>query len=172
MNGEWKTPQIILPSTNGFNANIQNPLPGYLDNNNNNTNVIYNTYNVDSIKGIVENNEVNNLLFSNVNINTIQQTIRYKIYKQTNNIIEYPSKDNLFIIMRSILLQYGNLHATDPYIEIKRLNELIINECVRKIRNEMLNYSHYINDINKPVMPMELPQYVNKNNFTFDMTNI
>ena len=171
MNGEWKTPQIILPSTNGFNANIQNPLPGYLDNNNN-TNVIYNTYNVDSIKGIVENNEVNNLLFSDVNINTIQQTIRYKIYKQTNNIIEYPSKDNLFIIMRSILLQYGNLHAIDPYIEIKRLNELIINECVEKIRNEMLNYSHYINDIDKPVMPMELPQYVNKNNFTFDMTNI
>lgn len=140
--------------------------------NNNNQKIIYNTYQSDSIKGIVECNSVSDIFFSFQNIEAIQESIKYYVYKNIQQRISNQSEEELMIIMRSFLLQYGNLHTNDPISEVKRLNEKVIEFSVNKIINQISMYLKYRNDINKNYVPIDHPQYVNKNNFTYDMTNI
>ena len=60
-----------------------------------------------SLKGIVEQSKISEIYFSEENIDVIQQTIRFQIFKRTNKIISKQSNNELIIVMRSIFLQYG-----------------------------------------------------------------
>jgi len=130
--------------------------------------VIFNTEKQDSIKGILEDSDVNRIFFSKANIEALQQLIRYRVYQSNNEaIISIQSEEQLFIIMRSILLQYGNMVTPEPVEEVKRLNKI-----TNKVNSEVAGYVGYIVDLEKNVELMPHPEYLNKNNFTYDMTNI
>ena len=49
------------------------------------------------------------------NINIIQDTIRYRVYSNTQQTISRQSENELAIIMRSILLQFGNFKNKREY---------------------------------------------------------
>lgn len=135
--------------------------------------VIFNTEKQDSIKGILENSDVNRIFFSKANIEALQQLIRYRVYQSNNEaIISIQSEEQLFIIMRSILLQYGNMVTPEPVEEVKRLNNILVNKITNKMNSEVAGYVGYIVDLEKNVDLMPRPEYLNKNNFTYDMTNI
>jgi hypothetical protein len=135
--------------------------------------VIFNTEKQDSIKGILEDSDVNRIFFSKANIEALQQLIRYRVYQSNNEaIISIQSEEQLFIIMRSILLQYGNMVTPEPVEEVKRLNNILVNKITNKMNSEVAGYVGYIVDLEKNVDLMPRPEYLNKNNFTYDMTNI
>jgi hypothetical protein len=135
--------------------------------------VIFNTEKQDSIKGILEDSDVNRIFFSKANIEALQQLIRYRVYQSNNEaIISIQSEEQLFIIMRSILLQYGNMVTPEPVEEVKRLNNILVNKITNKMNSEVAGYVGYIVDLEKNVELMPRPEYLNKNNFTYDMTNI
>jgi hypothetical protein len=135
--------------------------------------VIFNTEKQDSIKGILEDSDVNRIFFSKANIEALQQLIRYRVYQSNNEaIISIQSEEQLFIIMRSILLQYGNMVTPEPVKEVKRLNNILVNKITNKMNSEVAGYVGYIVDLEKNVELMPRPEYLNKNNFTYDMTNI
>jgi hypothetical protein len=135
--------------------------------------VIFNTEKQDSIKGILEDSDVNRIFFSKANIEALQQLIRYRVYQSNNEaIISIQSEEQLFIIMRSILLQYGNMVTPEPVEEVKRLNNILVNKITNKVNSEVAGYVGYIVDLEKNVELMPHPEYLNKNNFTYDMTNI
>lgn len=135
--------------------------------------VIFNTEKQDSIKGILEDSDVNRIFFSKANIEALQQLIRYRVYQSNNEaIISIQSEEQLFIIMRSILLQYGNMVTPEPIEEVKRLNNILVNKITNKMNSEVAGYVGYIVDLEKNVELMPRPEYLNKNNFTYDMTNI
>lgn len=135
--------------------------------------VIFRTEKEDSVKGILEQSDVNKIFFSKANIDALQQMIRYNVYKTNNNaIISLQSEEELFIIMRSILLQYGNMVTPEPIEEVKRLNKILVDKITNKMNSEVAGYVGYIVDMEKLPEPIQLPEYLNKNNFTYDMTNI
>lgn len=135
--------------------------------------IIFNTEKQDSIKGILEDSDVNRIFFSKANIEALQQLIRYRVYQSNNEaIISIQSEEQLFIIMRSILLQYGNMVTPEPVEEVKRLNNILVNKITNKMNSEVAGYVGYIVDLEKNVELMPRPEYLNKNNFTYDMTNI
>lgn len=135
--------------------------------------IIFNTEKQDSIKGILEDSDVNRIFFSKANIEALQQLIRYRVYQSNNEaIISIQSEEQLFIIMRSILLQYGNMVTPEPVEEVKRLNNILVNKITNKMNSEVAGYVGYIVDLEKNVDLMPRPEYLNKNNFTYDMTNI
>jgi len=135
--------------------------------------IIIDTQSTDSVKGILEENNLTRLFFSPQNIEAIQRMIRYYVHKLTNGqIVSKQSPDELFVIMRSILLQYGNFLSSGIINEIKRLNSKVVNICVEKVSIEVDQYNHYINDLEKLPVPLENPHYVNKNNFTYDISNL
>ena len=105
------------------------------------------------------------LFFSNENLHQIQNVIKLLVFKYTNKIIDNQSKEELLIIMRSIYLEYFHqpidynetldeqtkkVAITQTQIEVKRLNELVINEIIPKIISELQQYFDYIRDASKP----------------------
>ena len=128
-----------------------------------------------SLKGIVEQSKISEIFFSEENIDVIQQTIRFQIFKRTNKIISKQSNNELIIVMRSIFLQYGDSGPTNDDVvreNIKKLNARVITYCVNNISNQLEQHELYIDNINNLPVPLENPAYENKQNYTYDTTNI
>ena len=127
-----------------------------------------------SIKGIVETTALSDLFFSEMNQEALQKSIRYKVYEATGQIISEQSKNSLYIIMRSILLQYGNFRVSTANIieEIRDLNQRVIDYCVENVSSNVQQYLGYIKDLEKLPVPMDRPVYHNKQNYTHDISNL
>ena len=71
---------------------------------------------------------MNNIFFSDMNVKVLNDAIRHGVYQRTNNVIDKQSGNELYIVMRSIMLQYANFQATSENIidEIQRLNIKVI----------------------------------------------
>ena len=104
-----------------------------------------------SIKGILEENSLNSLFFSDTNMKVIQDTLRYRVYKNTNQVISPQSQNDLYIIMRSIMLQYANFRIGIDNIveEIKRLNEKVLEYSVENVSSNVKQHQGYIEDLSK-----------------------
>ena len=46
-----------------------------------------------------------------MNVKVIQDTLRRRVYQNTDQVISEQSSNDLFIIMRSIMLQYANFRV-------------------------------------------------------------
>lgn len=158
-------------TNNGLVSNINitrdNPLPPE-------TSLVIKKDNVEtSIKGILEDNSINDIFFSDMNTKAIQDTVRYKVSKNTGEVIARQSDNELYIIMRSIMLQFANFRVgIDEIIdEIKRLNQRVIDYAVDNISSNVQQHKGYIDKLSKLPIPLDLPVYHNKNNFTYDISN-
>jgi len=137
-------------------------------------NVIHKLSASDLLKGIQEINHISNIFFSDTNIKAVHQAIKSNIKKTTGTSIDNQLNNSLFIIMRSIYLQYSkNIQSNDVLAEIKYLNKLVINYSVEKITTELVAYNRYLQDINNLPIPMGNPEANNEwRQYTYDMTNI
>ena len=104
----------------------------------------------------------------------IQSTIRYNIYKDTQQIIDRQSPTELSVVMRSIFLQYGNAVVSSDNIvnEIQKLNDMVVEFCVGQISTQLKQYNGYLDKLTTLPVPLEHPKYLNKNNFTYDSSNL
>ena len=134
--------------------------------------IIFNTDKSDALKGILEETSVSNIFFSPENVKAIQNSIRYYIYKLSGLAISNQSHDQLHILMRSILLQFGNLVTPQPVVEVKRLNQKVVDKCTQNILTEIKQYTGYLEDLQSLPIPLDNPHYANKTNFTYDSANL
>ena len=111
--------------------------------------IIFNTDKSDALKGIVEETAVSNIFFSPENVKAIQESIRYYIYKLSGMAISNQSQDQLHILLRSLILQYGNIDTQKPVAEVKRLNQKVVDKCTQNILVEIKQYTGYIEDLQK-----------------------
>lgn len=127
-----------------------------------------------SVKGIVEKTAVSDVFFSDMNTDIIQKSIRYGVNQRTGKIVARQSDNTIYIIMRSILLQYANFRVgvADLAEEIRGLNSRVVEYCVDNISSNVQQYVGYIKDLEKLPVPMDRPVYHNKNNFTYDISNL
>lgn len=126
-----------------------------------------------SIKGLVEYNALNDVYFSDINQKVLQDTLAYRVYQNTNEYIGKQSENELFIVMRSILLQFANFRVSTEnlYEEVKRLNEKVINYCVENVSSNVLQHQGYRKDLEKLPIPIDRPidPYGDKG-YTFDLS--
>jgi hypothetical protein len=127
-----------------------------------------------SIKGILEQNSINDIFFGEMNMDVLQGTIRYKVHENTSMVISNQSENEIYIIMRSIMLQYANFRVGIDEIgdEIKRLNAMVIDYCVGNISSNVLQHKGYVDDIGTLRQPFDRPTYTLNKNYTYDMSNI
>ena len=127
-----------------------------------------------SIKGIHESSGVSEAYFSRENIATIQGTIRFEVHKRTNKVIDKQSEQELNIVMRSIYLQHGNpvVSSNNIVSEIQKLNEMVVDFCVDQITVQVKQYEGYIKKLSNLPVPLDRPKYLNKQNYTYDMSNL
>jgi hypothetical protein len=109
-----------------------------------------------------------------MNIDAIQKTLRYHIYKLTQKEIAYQSETDLFIIMRSMYLQYANsfVHKDELVDSVRKLNEKVIDYSVPNVKDQLDQHDGYMKKISNAPVPLEHPQYVNKQNYTYDTSNL
>lgn len=136
--------------------------------------VIDNDNQSSSVKGIVEQTALSDIFFSDMNMDIIQQSVRYNVYKNTNKVIAKQSENTLYIIMRSIMLQYGNFQTsvTNLIEEIQNLNEMVVKYSSENVTSNVQQYFSYLNDIQRLPQPIERPIYNNKDNYTYDISNL
>ena len=134
---------------------------------------IFNTNMEYSLKGIIQDTPLSNLFFSNMNINVIQMTIRYQINKKADKKIAYQSEQELFIIMRSIYLQYANsvVNSAQIFQNIHTLNKMVVDYSVEKIMEQLNQYDGYLQKISSAPTPLEHPKQT-RTSYTYDMSNI
>ena len=137
-------------------------------------NVIFQNYGQYSLKGIIEETPLSQIFFSEMNMNVLQKAIRFNVNKKTNEIIDYQSTNELFTIMRSIFLQEGDagVYSKDIAKHIRKLNGLVIEFAVHQISNQVSQHKEYLTKISTLPVPLKNPIYDNKQNFTFDISNL
>ena len=136
--------------------------------------ILFNNRRMYSLKGIIQETPMSNLFFSDMNIDVIQMTIRYQIFKGKNKNIGYQSENELFTIMRSIYLQYANSVLTSDKMlsNLKTLNKSVVDYSVGNIGEQLDQYDAYLEKISSAPVPMDRPQVSNTDSWTYDMSNI
>jgi len=114
-------------------------------------------YHREAIVGSITVNPVNDLFFSELNINTLQDAIRYRIYTETNGkyTIGRQSDQELKAVMRSIYFQYSVNQNTNCVGQVKVLNSYVLDWCVQDILSNLLQYQKYKIDISTLPVPLD-----------------
>jgi hypothetical protein len=125
-------------------------------------NIELNNFNSDTIKGNLSSNCLNDLFFSDLNIEALQLGMKNKIAEETNgkHIIGPQSEIELKIVMRSIYLQYGRNLNEDIVLQVKDLNKKVLDYCVPKILIGIEQYKNYVIDASNIHIPLDRSENV------------
>ena len=137
-------------------------------------NVLFNNNSSSLIKGLREETPLSDEFFSDKNIQGLQNTIRFNIYKKTNKVIDNQSSNELITIMRSIFLQFSDssINSIDFISHVLKLNQKVIDFSVDQINTQITQYDGYIKKLTTLPTPIDRPQKVDNNVFTYDMSNL
>jgi hypothetical protein len=128
-----------------------------------------------AVKGIVEETALSKYFFSSENTNGLQQTIRYMVYQKTDEVIDYQSPQELYVVMRSVLLQHANFKVSSKELlnEIHKLNKIVSVYCVNEVSSNVVQYKGYIRDVEKLPTPIDRPSFneSGSRNRSHDMSN-
>ena len=115
------------------------------------------TYTTEAIYGQITSTQLSDLFFSEMNIEALQQGIRYRIFVETNGkyTIGRQSDQELKIVMRSIYFQYAKNLSTDCVSQVQELNSRVLNWCVPEIKSNLLQYETYRKDASTLPMPLD-----------------
>ncbi len=129
-----------------------------------NSNQTQNT-DVSIISNIVVPNALSRTFFSNDNVERLQLQIIDGVYKSCQKKISRQSYQELQIIMKSIYLQYGRNLPYDIESQVQTLNKYVVDECIRIIVPNVLQYDKYIADITSPIPIMPRSQNVSNKGY-------
>jgi hypothetical protein len=114
------------------------------------------------LEGILEENILAQVYFSEGNVQIVQNGLRAGVYQMSGEkklVVPPQNIDNLKIIMRSVYLQYGQFNESDSVTaQVERLNGIVLDYAVQNVYNEAIGYLKYCQDQSSLVMPMERPQ--------------
>ena len=110
------------------------------------------------IEHSINQNDLNSLFFSDLNIKALQEGIRYSIFVKTQKTIDNQSERELRVIMRSIYLQYGRNMVNNILSQVKELNKKVLDYVIPKIIVEINQYQTYLQDASALPIPMNRGQ--------------
>jgi len=133
----------------------------------------YDNYNEYSLKGIQESSPMSVIFFSDSNVEALQKTIRFEVYKTKQKVISEQSPNELYTVMRSIYLQNANSRSsTNKFMEhLQLLNKLVVDYCIQNVLDQLVQYEGYLLKITNLPQPMTRPQYSPNKNTTYDISN-
>jgi len=119
----------------------------------------------DALTGESEWNTIADGYFSATNIQSIQDALKSGVHQVSGGkfSIAPQNVDFLKIFMRNIYLQnveYNMLETAQ--VQIDRLNQMVLNQLIPKLHAESIGYFKYLQDQSSLVVPMDLPQKVDR----------
>ena len=113
----------------------------------------------EALQGNWKDSPLSLAFFSKENIAMIQNGIRKGVYEKSKGqyLVGNQSVDVLKVIMRSTFLQYSaNMPDKIPQ-QIKALNDIVLDYCVKQVYGEAQGYQQYLYDASTLVVPLERP---------------
>ena len=99
-------------------------------------------------------------------IQIIQNGIRATVYRASaqQHLISEQNPDTLFVIMKSVYANHGLNQNTNITKQVEHLNNLVVEDCTKRIMGEIRGYMNYRRDISTLVKPIDRPKstYVDK----------
>jgi hypothetical protein len=143
-----------LVKNNMFKYNVQHPL--YEE-----KTKIPNRFRSEAVGSIYEYNPVQELFFSDKNIELLQRLIAYHVNIQSSGNLKIGRQDDmqLKIIMKSIYLEYSKNRSDNIAQQVKELNAHLLDYCVANIITNAKQYQRYKNDVSTLPIPIENPKY-------------
>jgi len=129
----------------------------FTENNNNNDNaketILY---------GTLTRSKLSDTFFSNINMQSLQNMIRYQVYIVSNNEykISEQSPNELLVIMRAVYLQFAKHLPYNIKGQVIELNKQVVDYILPKIISEIKQYIHYVRQLETLPNPLELPKNV------------
>lgn len=109
--------------------------------------------------GQLECNLLNQVFFSQENIDLIQEQIRYQVWNASERkfVIGRQSDTELELIMRSMYFQYGKNIPYNIKEQVIELNDLVVQDCVPKILSQVEQHIGYLFDASTNPVPLSHP---------------
>ena len=107
--------------------------------------------------------EVADLFFNGENWKRIQKQIKDAVWKETKGkfILKADQhRERLYPVLQSVYEENAEFRTTRPVREVKRLNVLVVKEIMPGILDSLIGYYRYLEDVNKPIEPLDRPMYV------------
>jgi hypothetical protein len=124
----------------------------------------------DPLMGIQERTPLSTLFFHPKNIETIQAELQYRVYKKTKIRVGRQSDKELKIVMRSVYLQESVNQSRNIQDQISKLNESVLDYCVKNTVSNALQHKQYMQDASTLPVPMSHPVgTAGRNRFTFSL---
>jgi hypothetical protein len=119
-----------------------------------------NSYEGTTLENGLETTSVSKLFFSNRNKEYLHKKIIDEVFIRSNNThtITRQSDLHLLIIMRSIYLQYGLNAFCDIEEQVKKLDEIVVKECVSRVLVELEQRMKYNDFVSKTPEQIPLPK--------------
>jgi len=119
----------------------------------------------EALCNVFENNALSQVFFSAENIQIVQNGLRAGVYKMSGDkqlIISPQNIDTLKTIMRHMFIQYAQFLPDQIPKQIERLNMTVWEYAVPSVYAEAMGYLKYLQDTSSLVVPIELPQQVDR----------
>ena len=125
----------------------------------------------DALCGTWIDNPLSLVYFSKQNIEILQNAIKKGVYDKSNQqyIIGQQNCDELKIIMRSIYLQNSNNLPYNITNQVNKLNNLVLEYCIKQIYNEAVSYMKYKRDASTMYVVPNLPTNTSNKNNTLEL---
>jgi len=113
----------------------------------------------DALQGNWTDSPLSLAYFSKENIMMLQNGIRKGVYDKSKGqyLVGNQSEDVLKVIMRSTFLQYSANMLDKITDQIKSLNKIVLDYCIKQVYGEAQGYQQYLYDASTLVVPIELP---------------
>jgi len=117
-----------------------------------------------------EASPVSELFFSRDNFAALQHGLRYRVWVETREVISEQPETELLVVMRSIYLQYSRNEAFEVVQQVRELNALVLDYCVRVVVAEVGVNLQYRKDISTLPVPLDrAPLATTKGSRTLEM---
>lgn len=104
--------------------------------------------------------EVSRLFFSDLNVDVIQTAIIDTVKQITGKEISRQSDSELFLIMRSIYLQYARNDPNNFVPEVRSLNTRVVEYCIDVVVANLSQYLRYIQEVGRVPVPQERGAFI------------
>ena len=113
----------------------------------------------EALKHIQVKTRLSLVYFSRENMNRLQEMIRYNVWVKSDKkfVIDKQSTTELGLVMRAIYLQHAKNLDCKITEQVQELNDMVVNFCVPKIINEVIQYQGYIRQLEYLPIPQDRP---------------
>lgn len=98
---------------------------------------------------------LNNLFFSEFNINILQRAIREDFKNKTGLAIDYQANSDLVAIMRVVFINNAGDHFSNVRQQVRAMNERVISTASGQIKTGVAQYLAYRESISGPMVPLD-----------------